>query len=268
MQAQLHAAATAGHERLGHLLEAARHQGEQVGGLGEGVFPDGVMARRGRGTGGVGLVRQQARVHTVAVGEQHRAAGAVGLDAHPEAAEQVGAIRVVGDAPETLRFALGGEQTAAHVQALEAAVGFRVDAHQAAQFKRPGRRLQQHQGAGLQPVGLGGQGRPIELQLQQLQLHPPQGEGAGGGGGVGLQLQAGLHQGVVAVEAHLQGGVGDQTRRRAVVGEANAGHGDGVRVWGLVWPRAQVRAWRPVQAWRRAQGPVSRQAPGPGIVQW
>ena len=40
---QLNRSAAAGHELIAHLLQGTRHQGEQIGGLGEGVIPDGVV---------------------------------------------------------------------------------------------------------------------------------------------------------------------------------------------------------------------------------
>ena len=183
MQPQLHRAAAAGGELIAHLLQLTRHQGEQIGGLGEGIVPHGVMAP----------IRQIAGFEAVAVGEQHRAARLIRLDAYPEAAEQIGAVGMEGDAAEAHRLALGGEHPATHVEPLQAGVALGVNAHAAAQAERVGRGLMQHQAGGLQRVGTRRQRSAIQCELQQLQLHPLQLQRAGLRRGIGLELKLGLH---------------------------------------------------------------------------
>ena len=216
VDAQGHLAATGGGEGIAHLLELARHQGEEVGGFGEGVVPDGVVA---------GRIVQGPGADAVAIREQHGAALPVGLDPHPEATEQVGAIGVVSDAAEALGLALAGHHAAAHVEPLQAAVGFRVDAHQRLELEGPLRRRQQHQGTGFEPVRVRGQQLPIEAQLQQLQAFAAEVHRARSSGRVGPALEAGRHQAVVLKNLHRQVGAIQPKGSRAVISETNQGHG-------------------------------------------
>ena len=62
---------------------------------------------------------ERAAFEAVAVAEQHWKELAVGLDAHPEATEQIGSVGMEGDAPEALGLALGGDHAAADVHALD-----------------------------------------------------------------------------------------------------------------------------------------------------
>ena len=235
VQAQLHRPAAGGDEAALDLLELAGHQGEEVGGLGERVVPDGVVTRFPAGPR-----RQIAALDAVAVGEQHRATGPVGLDPHPEAAEQVGAIRVVGDAAEPFRLALGGDHPPADVEPFEGGVGPRIEPHRTGDDERLLGRLQHQQAVALQPVGVGGQGHAIELQGAKLQIHPLQLQGRDAllrpcRPRPRQERQPRLHQGMVGEQTHRQVGALEEIGRRLVVGEVDDGH---LRLtWGPAWRR-------------------------------
>ena len=258
MQAQLHCAAAAGGELIAHLLQLTCHQGKQIGGLGEGIVPNREMA----------AFRQGAGVQAVAVGEEHRATGLIGLDAHAEAAEQIRAIGVKGDAAKAHRLALSGEHATTHIQPLQAGVGRGVNPHPAAQTKWLRRGLMQHQPGGLEGVGLRRQRHAIERELQQLQLHPLQLEGAGLRHRIGLELIVGLHQGLIGKQLNREVGVGDQTGGRPVIGKANGGHGRSVGLRFISW---RERGWRQGHCCGSSAPPppfcAHRQAPHPGTPQ-
>ena len=132
---------------------------------------------------------------------------------------------MVGDAAEALGLALAGHHAAAHIEPLEAAVGFRVDAHQRFELEGPLRRRQQHQGTGFKPVGVRGQRGAIEAQLQQLQAFPAKVHRARSADRIGPALEAGRHEAVVPKNLHRQIGAIQHKRSRAVISETNQGHG-------------------------------------------
>ena len=245
VQPQGHAAAADGGEGVRHFLQLAGHQGEQIGGLGEGVVPDGVVAP----------ARQGAGLQTVAVAEQHRTAGPLGLDAHPEAAEQVGAVGVEGDAAEALGLALGGEQAAAQVEALQGGVGLRVYAHPALQHERLPGWLGQQQAFAVEGIGRPGKCLAVELEVEQLQLEAPQPQRTGFRLRVGPEGQACLHLGVVGMDAQGEIGALQQLVGGTVVGKTHRGHGGGRG-------KGQGQGWR-----LSGRGEAGRSGPGrkPGL---
>ena len=146
------AGGSSGGEGAAHLLKLTGHQGKEIGGLGEGVVPNRKVAGAGARPFPIRCSGQVTAGDAVAVGEEHRAGAAISLDPHPEAAEQIRAIRVEGDAAEAFGFALGGEQASAHVQPLQGGVRVGSDPH-------PGF---EHEGA----LGRGRQQESIALELK------------------------------------------------------------------------------------------------------
>mmetsp|Transcript_41491 Transcript_41491/g.91159 ORF Transcript_41491/g.91159 Transcript_41491/m.91159 type:complete len:303 (-) Transcript_41491:399-1307(-) len=122
--------------------EVARHQGEEVAGLAEGVLKlSPVAAALGLALGDL-----------VAVGEKHRVFGLVRLDAHSVLRHDVGAVGEVGDAAEALRLALCAEVAARGVETGELRVELRLDRDD--RREREGRvwRLQHRQELGVNSV--------------------------------------------------------------------------------------------------------------------
>ncbi len=94
-----------GGEVVGQFVELPGDQGEQVAGLGEGIAPQGPVPA----IGGV------PAVDAVAVGQEARIGGLVGVHPHGEARQHVGPVGEVGDLAEALGLALGAEAAAGHV---------------------------------------------------------------------------------------------------------------------------------------------------------
>ena len=131
VDAQGHRPSTDRCERVSDFLQPARHEGEEIGGFGKGVVPDCVVARGA----GLGIWGQLSGFDAVAVAEQHRTVGPIGLQAHPKATQQVGSVGMEGDAAEPLRFALGGKQPSAHIQPFQGGVGMGLNPHPASELK-------------------------------------------------------------------------------------------------------------------------------------
>ena len=98
-------------------IQVAGHQGEQVAGLGEGIFPNSVVAS----------FFQVALLDGIAVGKQHRIVRPIRFDAHPVPGHDVGPVGEVGDPAKTLRLALGAVHAVGHVQAFQTGVVLRPD---------------------------------------------------------------------------------------------------------------------------------------------
>ena len=75
-------------EGVGHLGQVPGHHGEQIAGLGVGIFPAGVVLTAG----------QRTALDAVAVGQQHRKARGVGLQTHGESRQHVGSVQIRRDA--------------------------------------------------------------------------------------------------------------------------------------------------------------------------
>ena len=232
---QFHQASAGGGEAVAHLLQLAGHQSEQVGGLGERIVPDGVMALRlGRS---LGLRLEQAGFQAVAIAEEHREPLLISLDPHPKATEQIRPIRMKGDAPESLRLALGGHHATTGIEAFQGGVGVRIDPHLAAHHEGPFRGVVEHQAVRREPKRSSRQQLPIQRQALQGQIHPLQLQRAQGvaavgtgGGGVRAERQPGQHLGMVRKEAHRQVGALQQVGTGPIVGKAHDGHG-GATTW-------------------------------------
>ena len=78
--------------------EIAGDQREQIGRLGEGIVPDREVARRAGDVAGL---------DQIAVRQQHRRLGLVGLDPRREDRQHVGPVEEIGDAAKAFRLALG-----------------------------------------------------------------------------------------------------------------------------------------------------------------
>mmetsp|Transcript_7275 Transcript_7275/g.15814 ORF Transcript_7275/g.15814 Transcript_7275/m.15814 type:complete len:282 (-) Transcript_7275:748-1593(-) len=105
--------------------QVAGDDAEEVGGLGMGVGPRGVVSS----------VVEGAFLHLVAVAEEDGVEGGVGLDAHArEDRHVVGPVGVEGDAPEAHGLALRAVHGARLVQARELGVRLRLDFHLGGEF--------------------------------------------------------------------------------------------------------------------------------------
>ena len=113
-----HATAAGGDEPVLQHVELRRHAGEEIGRLGEGVFPRGPVT----------AVGQIARADRVAVGEQLRKPRLVGFQAAGELRHHVRSVRIVGDAAKALGLALREVPILAAVQTRERGVRVRLDA--------------------------------------------------------------------------------------------------------------------------------------------
>ena len=117
VDAQRHLAAGHGDEAVLDAAELAADQREQIGGLRPRVVPDREMPAAG----------QVAALAQIAVGEQHRRLGLVGLDAGGVDRHHVRPVGEIGDAAEALGLALRAIGAARPVEAEELGVGGRID---------------------------------------------------------------------------------------------------------------------------------------------
>ena len=113
-QLQCHFTTAAGGKAIFHKLQVTGDQGEQIGWLGERVLP---------GHGQATIVAGAA-VNFVAVREQNWKVRRRD-DGGREYAHHIRAIRVKGNFPEALRFALGAVHPVGQVQALQRRIAFR-----------------------------------------------------------------------------------------------------------------------------------------------
>ena len=92
-----------------------------------------------------GISSEWPSAYGIAIGEQHRITIAIGLDANGEPTQHIGAIRMVGNTPKALGFALGGQHPPTGVQTLQRGVGLRVNPAHRRELKRHLRGLVNHQ---------------------------------------------------------------------------------------------------------------------------
>ena len=111
-------AAAHGREVSCDAAEAAADEGEEIGGLGVRVVPDGVMPVR---------AVDAPALDQVAVAEQHRRLVAVRLDPGGVDGQHVGTVEEIGDAAEAFGLALGAVIAARAVEAHQLGVRGRVD---------------------------------------------------------------------------------------------------------------------------------------------
>mmetsp|Transcript_10063 Transcript_10063/g.29658 ORF Transcript_10063/g.29658 Transcript_10063/m.29658 type:complete len:399 (-) Transcript_10063:1045-2241(-) len=164
---ELHGPPGHGAERVRDVLQVARDEGEEVGGLGEGVLPRGEV--RARAVSRLVL----ARGHAVAVGQQHGEGGGAPRHAHRVLAHHVGAVLEEGDAAEALRLALGAEHGARVVEAGELRVGARLVLDRRLHLEGLALRERgalHRQRALLQHVVGGGERRAVHAHAQKLQV--------------------------------------------------------------------------------------------------
>ncbi len=100
-------------EGVGHLGQVPGHHGEQIAGLGVGIFPAGVVLTAG----------QRTALDAVAVGQQHRKARGVGLQTDGESRQHVRSVEVGRDARKTVRLALRAVHRPGLIEAFERRVG-------------------------------------------------------------------------------------------------------------------------------------------------
>ncbi len=210
VQAQRHVTAGGGAEAVFQAGQVAGHQREQVAGLGEGVVPGGEVAP----------ALFVTAVHRVAVGEQQRVSGPVGVDGGGEPAEHVRPVREEGDAAEAFRFALGAVHAVGAVQPFQGGVALRMDAHLGSQGELF-RHARHREPAFLEPVVRLAERTVVHAQGKQLQMFAVQHQLARAvvTGRVAAHRQLGGDGGVAVAQVHVQAGVVHQPGRRAVVGE-------------------------------------------------
>ncbi len=105
----------------------------------------------------------------IAVGEQRRVGGFIGLDADRVARHDVWAVERIGDCAEPLGFALRAEAAARHVEAFEMRVRRRRNARDDVEAERRGR-IVDYEPARLDVVLIGGQ--ILSVDRNTLQLEP------------------------------------------------------------------------------------------------
>mmetsp|Transcript_2692 Transcript_2692/g.9004 ORF Transcript_2692/g.9004 Transcript_2692/m.9004 type:complete len:385 (+) Transcript_2692:1945-3099(+) len=204
---------TARHGREGRLdaAEVARHQRKQIRRLAKGVLELGPVPA-GRGF---------APVNLVAVGEQHREARLVRLDAHAVGRHDVGAVGEESDAPEALSFALGAQVARGLVQTRQLGVGGGEDGDGRGQGEGAiGRREDGQAFVGQLVVRAQGQGLVIQDERLERQLLA-----------VELERRARRRDGATA-ERQLRG---DQCLLLAHI-KVQADRLDGVWEWRVVLP--------------------------------
>ena len=208
-----------GHVMIANLPEVTGNQRKQIGRLGEWVFPDRHMAR--------GIISQGFRTDGIAVGQQHRIALAVRLDAHTEAAQHVGAVGVKGDPPESLGLALRREHPTTHVQPFQGGVGLGVEATDCGEFERLRGWVPNHQPVTRQCIGalrerLVVDGNRHELEINTAKLH-----GCGRHGIHRFHLKRSRYGHERIAHDHIQVDGRNPERIRPVVTQTNCGLGCG-----------------------------------------
>ena len=149
--------------------------------------------------------------------------GPVRLHPHPEGAEHVRAVGIIGDLAEALRLALGAEAAAGHVEALQRRIAFGIDLHLGGEDEVIG---DPAQGQVLVRPGqpLHGHGHVIDGHRHHLQPHPVQHQRRIGLAGAG-HGQPGPDPGGVGREGDVQLDAVDAEGKGPVVGQLDRGDG-------------------------------------------
>jgi hypothetical protein len=190
--------------------QPAGHHGEQVAGLGERIFPDGLMARAAIGARRAGAVADQ-----VAVGQQHRAGFGVGAQRDAVARHHVGPVGEPGDASESFGFALREVVAVGHVQTHQRRVLRRLQQRDDLEHEALGR------GVDLEPVApdaVFAVGERTAIDRDRDQFEAVAVEHARAAAAVAPAHAAeGAHAGAVGVEIELEFDVVHQKFRRGIV---------------------------------------------------
>ena len=117
IDAELHGAARLRPETVMDRTKITADEREEITGLGVGIVPDRIMAC------GVGEI---SGIEQVAIAKQHGRFRLVGFDARGENTQHIGAIEEIGDAPESLRFALGAIGRSGTIEPHQLGVGRRI----------------------------------------------------------------------------------------------------------------------------------------------
>ena len=153
--------AAGGGEGFADGIEIAGDEREEIGRLVERVVPDGVMA----------AVAEITALGRVAVRQEDRGGGTVGLDADPVGRQHVGAVEEIGDAAEALGLALGAPDAVGAVEPHQLGVLFRHDAGRDVEKEAvAGRGLADRQPVGRRRIGIGLEHGAIEGKAGQGQL--------------------------------------------------------------------------------------------------
>ena len=206
-----HPAARAASVGILQHIQLRGHTGEEIGRLGIGVLPPGPVAS----------LRFIPLPHGVAVGEQHRKLRLVRVEGAGEARHHIGAVRIEGDAPEPLGFALGEVAVLGAVEARELGVLIRLDRHRGFQQERLGHRLDRQRLVGVTDTLLAavpvhpGAPLPITRSSPWRNRAPP--------GPTGLRLMAhrALHPCEALVDGDVQVDGVDQVGRGGVVAQVD-----------------------------------------------
>ena len=132
-------AAFAGPETVADARKVACHHGEEVGGLGMRIVPDGVVT--------VGS-RHRTAFHRIAVAQQDRRLAGASLDPGGVNGEAIGAVEEISDPPEAFSLALGAVGAVRAIKTHQLGVRVRVERRLDLQRERAGGRRDD-----FQPVG-------------------------------------------------------------------------------------------------------------------
>ena len=192
-----------------NLPEVSGHQGEQIGGLGEGVIPRDRMTISADGF----------LLNRIAIAQQHRAAAAAGLNPHLPAAQHIRTIRVQADAPESLGLALGAQQTTTGVQAFERTVGVGIQTATGFQHKRLVRNVGDGETSVGKAVVLWRQRRLVDHQGFDRQINAAQHQGLSRP--TRFKAEPGGNDDMVVLDVHVQDDGREFKGPRRVVRQTN-----------------------------------------------
>ena len=166
--------------------------------------------------------RHVTRLGHIAVGEQHRRVGFVGLDAGGVDRHHVGAVGEIGDAAKTLGLALGAIDPTRAIEAHQLGVGGGVDLGLDLEPERPRRRLGDGQAVRGGDVLFRRQGGAVERERFEHEPIAVEHEGRRRRAvGTGLERQRGAHPRGLGVERNVEFHGLDQPVRRAVILQAD-----------------------------------------------
>ena len=149
-------------------------------------------------------IAQRLTGEQIAVAQQYRAVGKIGVDGDAIDRHHVGTIGEPGDFAKTLGLALRAEQPSRAVQPLQRGVVLGADAHPG--FERAaGGRGRDTQTLGLNRVGVGGQRGAVETHFEGVEFDPVKFQGGLGRRARGaLEVQPGAHRNLVIAQVEMQ----------------------------------------------------------------